>query len=137
MKKLITAICLVCTLILTSSCETYAQVYHDVPHTYEYYYDNRPVVLINNIYYCRLFVDNHWVYRPIPMEYWHHIEHSTTRHHNNRHSHHYYRPPMPHRRPSSGFHGSSRTTVHQHKNNGLQGHRNTNIGPKPQRHGRR
>ena len=137
MRKLITAICLACTLILTSSCKTYAQVYSDVPHTYEYYYDNRPVVLINNIYYWHLFVDNHWVYRAIPREHWHHIEHCTIHHHSNRPSHRYYTPPMSLRRPSNSFHSSPRTTIHQHQNNGLEGHRNVYTRPQPQRHGRR
>ena len=137
MKKLITAICLSCILAMTSTHEIYAQVYSDRPYTYEYYYATTPVVLLNTVYCWHLFVDNHWIYRPIPSVHWHYIEYRPTHHHTVRPSHHYHTTPMPNIRHSNRIYIQNKVIVHKHQNNGLEWHRNRNTRPQHQRVDRR
>ena len=86
MKKIITLILFAMTLLFVSSCDTIAQVEY-VDNAYDYYYQGRPVVIINGLYYYQIIHLGRIYYQPLPRHYWGHIRHIPR---------HGYNRPIPH-----------------------------------------
>ena len=77
MEKIIKILLFIISILMFSSCDTFAQEYYIGEHTivYEYSYRNYPVRYVNGIPYYYCLIDNIWNWYVLPITYHTYIVH--------------------------------------------------------------